>query len=79
MSNFHSLGPWAKGREANFFQVPSLMLGTFTAPNISITHFWTTPLATFLVTYHNDEKYQTSILWALGLMEGKPTFVRFQG
>ena len=45
------------------------MLGTFTAPKISITHFWPTPLATFLVPYHNDEGCQTSIFlgpWAEG-------------
>ena len=32
-------GPWAEGREANIFQLTRLMLGIFTAPTISITHF----------------------------------------
>ena len=73
------LVPWAEGREANFCRVPRLMLGTFTAFKISITHFLPTPLATFLVTYHKDEGCQTSIFWVLGLREGKPTFIRFQG
>ena len=63
------LVPWAEGREANFCRVPRLMLGTFTALKISITHFLPTPLATFLVTYHKDEGCQTSIFlgpWAEG-------------
>ena len=43
------LGPWAEGREANFFQVPRLMLGTFTAPKIIIAHFQ----PTFFMSSHS--------------------------
>jgi len=43
------LGFWAEGREANFVQVPRLMLGTFTAPKISMAHFQ----PTFFMSSHS--------------------------